>query len=201
MQGNDMTRNEQTLAVYSATAATYRALTQALDASSGRELLTDRLLPGATILDAGCGWGRDAKAFRDGGYDVVAFDGCPEMAAQASSYLGTPVATLRFQDVAFPPVFDGIWARASLLHLEPDELVDALRRLLAALKPRGVMYACFKEGEGETVDEAGRYFHFMTETRFAELLAVTGGELIDIVTTADQFGRGHRWLNFLVRNR
>ncbi|KWU19087.1 class I SAM-dependent methyltransferase [Burkholderia cenocepacia] len=200
MQTKDKTLNERTLEVYAATAATYQALTQALDASSGREMLTSRLPRGAAVLDAGCGWGRDAKEFRKDGYAVTAFDGCPEMAALACGYALMPVSTLRFQNVSFPPMFDGIWARASLLHLEHDELVDALRRLLASLRPGGWMYACFKEGEGEQVDDAGRYFYFMTEQRFGQLLAVAGGKLVETTHTPDQFGRGHQWLNFLVQH-
>jgi cyclopropane fatty-acyl-phospholipid synthase-like methyltransferase len=193
-----VTPNERTLAVYAQIASEYRQKTAVLDATVGRDALTSRLAPGAHILDAGCGWGRDARTFKDAGFRVTAFDGCAEMAREASDFLGEPVQTLRFQDMTYPPVFDGVWARASLLHLEPCELADSMTRLLAALKPDGWLYTCFKEGEKERVDAQGRYFHDMTSARFSELLKHTGGTLREVYVTADQFGRPEHWINFLV---
>lgn len=196
-----MTPNARTLAIYAQIAAEYREKTAALDANAGRDALTRRLAPGSHILDAGCGWGRDARTFKDAGYKVTAFDGCPEMAREASDFLGEPVETLRFQDMAYPAIFDGVWARASLLHLEPAELTEAMRRLLAALKPDGWLYACFKEGEDERVDAQGRYFHDMTTDRFRTQLEHTGGTLREAYVTADQFGRAEHWINFVVSKR
>jgi len=171
-----------------------------LDASSHREWLTTKIPPGGAILDAGCGWGRDAKAFQEEGFVVAAFDGCAAMAQQASQHLGQPVPTLRFQEMAFmPSSFDGVWARASLLHLEPDEMAGALKHLIGALKPRGWLYACFKEGSQTYVDAAGRYFTNMTESAFRAILAQSGhGVLREVLVTEDQFGRENRWLNVLV---
>jgi cyclopropane fatty-acyl-phospholipid synthase-like methyltransferase len=200
-ESSGMTPNQQTLAIYSRIAPEYREKTETLDATTGRDVLTGRLAPGAHILDAGCGWGRDARTFVEAGFQVTAFDGCPEMAQEASRFLCVPVATLRFQDMSFPEMFDGVWARASLLHLEPQELEAALVSLMAALKPNGWLYACFKEGEGERVDAQGRYFQDMTEARFRQLLARTGGTLHECYVTEDQFGRTERWINFLVAKR
>ena len=46
---------------------------------------------------------------------------------------------LCFEDVAWQDRFDGIWACASLLHVAPADLPDALRRLQRALRPGGVL--------------------------------------------------------------
>ena len=45
------------------------------------------------ILDAGCGSGRDAKAFDDRGHQVSAFDASGELAELASEYCGFAVQT------------------------------------------------------------------------------------------------------------
>ncbi len=42
----------------------------------------------AHILDAGCGSGRDSKAFLERGYTVSAFDASQEMVKLASDYTG-----------------------------------------------------------------------------------------------------------------
>jgi ubiquinone/menaquinone biosynthesis C-methylase UbiE len=44
--------------------------------------------PGGRILDAGCGPGRDALAFADRGYEVVAFDASEAMVRLARERVG-----------------------------------------------------------------------------------------------------------------
>jgi hypothetical protein len=105
---------------------------------------------------------------------------------------------LRFQDMDFASIFDGVWARASLLHLEPADLKEALRKLVSALKSNGWLYACFKEGEGERFDADGRFFCDMSESRFRSMLLKTDGSLRECLAAEDQFGRPERWIHFLV---
>ena len=83
----------------------------------------------AQILDAGCGSGRDARAFANLGHRVTAFDDSPALIALAESHLGQPVHCLRFQDIAWQEAFDGIRGCASLLHVPAAELPDMMRRM------------------------------------------------------------------------
>ena len=69
------------------------------------------------ILDAGCGTGRDSRAFLDAGYTVEAFDGSPPLAELAGSFIGQPVRVLNFREVGWRAECDGVWACASLLHV------------------------------------------------------------------------------------
>ena len=71
-----------------------------------------RLPNGGRILDAGCGSGRDVRAFLDRGYEVCAIDASPRLAELASRYCGLSVQVLRLQDVQWQSSFDGIWACA-----------------------------------------------------------------------------------------
>lgn len=108
------------------------------------------LLPdGAHILDAGCGSGRDTKAFAERGYVVTAFDATPEMAELAAQFSGQKIDVLRFQEMAYVAEFDGIWACASLLHVPLAELPAVFARFVAALKPGGYWSMSFKHGNGE----------------------------------------------------
>jgi SAM-dependent methyltransferase len=174
--------------------------TIAVDMSSLYARFLRRLPNGGHILDAGCGSGRDVRAFLDRGYEVYAIDASPRLAELASSYCGLSVQVLRLQDVRWQNSFDGIWACASLLHVPVLELPGVLIRIADALKPRGVLYASFKYGQGER-DHNGRRFTDLDETGLADLLREVKGlkELETWVTTDLRPGReAESWLNTLL---
>lgn len=151
------------------------------------------------ILDAGCGSGRDSKAFLTQGYRVRAFDASPQLAQLASEYIGRPVAVQSFQELTDERCYDGIWACASLLHLPEVEIPDALQKLWAALKPGGVLYLSFKVGTGER-EHQGRHFTDASETRLKNwLTGLSDINHSELWITADQRpNRTEEWLNALV---
>lgn len=151
----------------------------------------------ASILDAGCGSGRDTKYFIERGYQVTAFDASAEIAALAEKEIGRTVQVQRLQDIRYKYQFDGIWACASLLHVPAKELSDVFRRLACALRPNGVIYCSFKYGQGE-YDKQGRRFTDMDEVGLQALVEGIGELSIkELWVTADcRPGRElDRWLN------
>lgn len=171
-----------------------------VDMSFWRDKFEACVQPGGRILDAGCGSGRDSKAFMEHGYDVVAFDASSEMCRMASEVLGQQVLEMRFDEVEFEDEFDGIWACASLLHVPNEELPAVLGRLYKALKEQGVMYVSFKYGEG-TVQRGERTFSDFTEETVKVLMGNAGFEMIECGVTTDlRPGRGEeKWVNGIVR--
>lgn len=115
------------------------------------------LKQGACILDAGCGSGRDSKFFKEHGFNVTAIDASSEMCRLASEYTGLLVECISFNEIEYNNKFDGIWACASLLHIEKNKLPELLKKFNKALKPGGVMYASFKYGNTEE-KRLGRFF-------------------------------------------
>lgn len=159
------------------------------------------LPPGARILDAGCGSGRDTKAFSERGYEVEAFDASPALATRARQLTGKSVEVMRFRELNTVEKYDGIWCCASLLHVPENELSDVMARLARALKPGGVWYLSFKYGRGERVKD-GRRFTDMDEALLRKIVAGVGVEIEKVWLTGDaRPGReAERWLNgFLVR--
>ena len=159
------------------------------------------LLPGAVILDFGCGSGRDTKYFLDRGFRVEATDGSEELCRLASDYTGIPVKHMYFEDLCECRKYDGIWACASVLHLPKAKLKDVFGRMVKALKAQGVIYTSFKYGtfEGE---RRGRYFTDFTLESFSESIADPENiSIIEHWITGDvRPGRGEeRWLNLLLR--
>lgn len=157
------------------------------------------LKPGARILDAGCGSGRDAKAFREMGYAVEAFDASAELVELARQHTGLPVKQMRFEEVTEVERYDGIWCCASLLHVPLAELPGVMAQLAKALKPGGVWYLSFKYGCGER-EKDGRRFTDMDEAGFAEVLSeLSGIEVMKCWQTHDQRPeRDDSWINLVL---
>jgi len=158
------------------------------------------LKPGARILDAGCGSGRDAKAFSEMGYEVEAFDASAELVELARQHTGLPVKQMRFEEVTEVERYDGIWCCASLLHVPLAELPGVMAQLAKALKPGGVWYLSFKYGSGER-EKDGRRFTDMDEAGFAEFLSgLSGVEVMECWLTGDRRNvhKHEKWLNFLL---
>lgn len=189
---------DDTAQYYRQFAAEFFESTVGVDMSPIRERFAALLDAGAMILDAGCGSGRDAKAFAEQGFRVSAFDASPELAARASDHCGFAVEVRTFHEVDEVNAYDGIWCCASLLHVVPGEMPGIVSRLWAALAPGGVLYASFKRGTGTRL-HGGRHFTDADESQVAKWLAALP-ELArsDIWVTDDQRPeRVEKWTNVL----
>ncbi|OPH51499.1 class I SAM-dependent methyltransferase [Vibrio campbellii] len=154
----------------------------------------------ALILDAGCGSGRDTKAFLDMGYSVEAIDASLAMVNHATSYTGIQVIKKTFQEMGEKEKYDAIWACASLLHVPKDELFDVFTKLTTALKTGGIWYLSFKYGSEERQKD-GRSFTDMNEESIQLLLSKLGG-LVNLKTWLTEDARPDRkekWLNVIVQ--
>ena len=101
-----------------------------------------------TILDLGCGSGRDSLYFLEKGYLVTSVDASEEMVRLSSTLTGQKTHHLKIQDIEFKNKFNGIWACASLLHINESLTKDVLSKLGEALKVDGFLYASYKYGYG-----------------------------------------------------
>jgi SAM-dependent methyltransferase len=134
--------------------------------------------PPFTILDFGCGPGRDLKAFAALGHVAMGLEGSERFAAMARDQ-GLDVWRQDFLKLDLPPHhFDGVFANASLFHVPSQELPRILRELRATLKPRGVLFSSNPHGHDEEGWNRGRYgvYHhpetwrgFLLDAGFSEI--------------------------------
>lgn len=158
---------------------------------------------GGKILDFGCGSGRDTKYFLSKGYNVDAIDGSEKLCKIASEYTGVQVKQMLFEELDVVEEYDGIWACASILHVEKKQLTDIMKKIAIATKTDGVVYASFKYGEFEGVRN-GRFFTYLTEESLGKLLEAVPELVIEkLWTSADvRAERGEeRWLNIVLRKQ
>jgi len=170
-----------TLRHYDDQAASFRDGTRDHDVSQNVAALLCRIEDPApfTILDLGCGPGRDLVTFRSLGHEAVGLDGSLRFVEMARASAGCEVLHQDFLALDLPVErFHGIFANASLFHVPTQELPRVLRELHAALRVRGVLFASNPRGQGEEGWHGERYgaYHdlaswrsFVTATGFQEL--------------------------------
>ena len=94
----------QTLAHYEARAAAFWAGTRDHDVRQNMEALLGAIgaAPPWTILDFGCGPGRDLKTFAALGHTAIGLEGTPSFVAMAREYSGCEVWQQDFLHLALP---------------------------------------------------------------------------------------------------
>jgi SAM-dependent methyltransferase len=131
--------------------------------------------PPFTLLDFGCGPGRDLKAFTELGHVAIGLDGAVNFVAMARAYSGCEVWHQDFLKLDLPDqCFDGIFANASLFHVPSRELPRVLRELHAALKPEGVLFASNPRGQNEEGWHRERYGAYYDLDTWRGYLAAAG---------------------------
>lgn len=158
------------------------------------------LPPGAKILDAGCGNGRDMAEMMRKGYQVSGFDASGEMVRMAKERTdgNANLRQMRFSEFEdAPDTWDGIWAMASLVHVEMDELPDVVNRMMRSLKPGGTLFAALKAGDMSNVAPDGRRMMRVNEETVRAAF-VSGGDLRiskrEIMTSS---GAPDNWINVI----
>ena len=188
-----------TIDYYDNNAKTYFEYTVHADMSDSYRRFLKYLPENSYILDAGCGSGRDSRYFLTHGYMVKAIDGSRELCILASEYIGQEVVNIRFSDIDYINEFDGIWANASLLHVDKNSIENIILRMGKALKPDGIFYASFKYGDSERV-QGERYYNDMNEEQLRKLFSAF--EILEIWMSDDALpGRTEKWLNIIARNK
>ena len=190
-----------TIQYYNQNAESFSSTTKDVEFHETQDRFINKLPKGSSILDFGCGSGRDTKYFRDRGYQVEAVDGSEEICKIATELAGIPVKCMLFQELSEIAKYQGIWACSSVLHLSKAELHDVFTKMITALKPDGYLYTSFKYGEFSGMRN-GRFFTDMTENIFSDFILEHSEVSIEEmwVSTDVRPGRGdEKWLNLILK--
>ena len=141
-------------------------------------------------LDIGCANGREMVDLAAAGFEVTGVD--IAMEALRIGHLRLPRGRFALADAAHLPFrtssFDGAWAAASLLHLEPPEAMAALAEIRRVLRPGGGFYCSVQSGEvrgfvpGRSV-KAPLYYCYWRADAWADLVTNAGLSVVELWET------------------
>jgi SAM-dependent methyltransferase len=169
--------SRSTLRHYDAHAESFREGTWGHDVSQNVTALLAAIEgpPPFTVLDLGCGPGRDLVAFRALGHEPVGLDGSARFVEMARAASGCLVLHQDFLALDLPPErFHGVFANASLFHVPTQELPRVLSELRAALRPRGVLFASNPHGANQEGWQGERYGAYHDWESWRRLLVDAG---------------------------
>lgn len=176
-----------------------------VDTSNLRDRFLKHIPTGGSILDLGCGSGRDTKAFSEMGYNVEAIDGSQELCNKAREFSGCNVYCKDFFEIDSVDKYDGIWACASVLHVEKERIPNLISILIRALRPGGVLYLSFKYGDYAGIRD-GRYFVDLNEDEFKQICEEYSEQYNSELTVIDEWlsedvrrDKPAKWLNEIIK--
>lgn len=188
---------DSTIRYYDDNAEQFIKLTRDVDMSQLYRMFEVLIPRGGTILDVGCGSGRDSKYFLDNGYIVTAIDGSEVLCKAASKYVGIDVIYMNIEKMGLLGAYDGIWACASLLHIKKINMKRVLEELVGMLNANGVLYASWKYGTSERSDN-GKHYSDYNEEQLMEIVDNLDVESSKIWISDDSTREEIKWINLLM---
>jgi ubiquinone/menaquinone biosynthesis C-methylase UbiE len=203
-----MNHLEQTQETYRQIAANYAAAWQKGGTVDSELQKFAALLPeGATVLDVGCGPGLDTAVLQTHHLNVIGLDYSHEMmrVGRDEHSCLAPFVQADMRRLPVGQQIEGIWASASLLHLQRDDMLPTLHEFWRVLKPDGLLYFSVKQGVGEEWVRTEKYGHdllrFFTFWQAETLDPLLQTAAFHIIDGWQEEGRRDTWLVRFMRKK
>ncbi len=185
---------------YEANCEDYFHSTVDIEPSSFLYPLTDILLPGAKVLDIGCGSGRDLYWLSERGFQPTGFERSPNLAAMARKHSHCPVIEGDFCSYDFSSLqFDALVLVGALVHLSKPELPAIFRSICQALVHPGCVLLTLKEGNGSKTFKDGRVFTLWSREELESIFAGINLEIVRFTRSTSKLRIDDMWLGYVLR--
>ncbi|MBM9536743.1 class I SAM-dependent methyltransferase [Desulfobulbus alkaliphilus] len=178
----------------------YFASTVDIDPSAFLEPLARQLKPKATVLDIGCGSGRDLLWLAKRGFRPTGFEQSPGLASMARKHAGCPVIEGDFTLYDFSGLqFSALVFVGSLVHLSHEAYPAVLKSTFRALVPGGIVLITMKEGDGTTLAADGRVFTLWARQDIEQIFAMNQLHTLDFSRQTSKIRPSDIWLGYVLR--
>lgn len=180
----------------------YHEQTCAIDPASFLSPLAAALRPGSTILDVGCGSGRDMKWLKKQGFNPTGFERSEGLAAVAREHSDCPVIEGDFEVYDFSGMaMDAIVLVGALVHVPHERFEGVLSNILRALTPPGHVLLTLKEGDRDVEVLGDRVFYRWQDGVLRGTFAGLGLAVKDFSRQVSKIRKTDVWLGYVLKLR
>ena len=186
--------DRETLAAYDSGAAAFARDWHEQPAPADLYAVVKRFFrPAGRTADIGCGSGREVAFLAANGFDALGYDASDALLEQAR----VRYPKLTFQAAFLPELsglpdaaFDNVLCETVIMHLRRPQILAAVRRLIAILKPDGILYLSWRVTEGaDQRDRRGRLYSAFESALVCEGLDGVATVLLDDEVVSASSGR------------
>ncbi|MEA3468493.1 MAG: class I SAM-dependent methyltransferase [Thermodesulfobacteriota bacterium] len=171
-----------------------------IDSNNFLSPLANHLNIGDSILDIGCGSGRDLLWGVQQGYKAVGFEQSPGLAKLARKHSLCTVIEGDFTSYDFSKLrFTALIFVGSLVHLSKEKLPIILKSTCRALVPGGLLFITMKEGDGFSQSDDGRVFTLWSQKDLEQVFANQHLQTLDFSKQTSKIRSDDVWLGYVLR--
>ena len=181
----------------------YHKATVRVDPSSFLEPIAQRLSPSATILDVGCGSGRDMLWFGNRGFLVTGFERSPGLAELARKHSGCQVIEGDFEQYDFSCLsVDAIVLVGALVHVPHTQFQRVLDNIVRGLKQEGHALLSMKEGRSTSPDlSPERVFHLWNDRDLRHTFKELDLTIVNFFKQTSRIRDTDVWLGYVLQKK
>ena len=177
----------------------YHEKTFHIDPSSFLEPLVRHLKAGDTVLDVGCGSGRDLCWLKAHGFNVTGFERSKGLAALARKHAGCEIIEDDFEVFDFSTLnVDAVLLSGSLVHVAQNRFEAVFENIVSGLKGGGILLVSLKQGYGSSTDADGRQFYFWQDLDLGDIFKRHVFRRIDFHRGVSKVNAKDIWLSYIL---
>ena len=175
--------------------------TVSIDPTSFLSPLVRCLPPGGTILDVGCGSGRDMRLLKDRGFRPEGFELSEGLAALARADSGCPVREGDFEVYDFSGMeVDAVLLVGALVHVAHERFQEVFSNILRTLKPGGHVLLTLKEGAQDVEVSGGRIFYLWRDKSLRKVFEQLKLAVVDFARQVSKIREMDVWLGYVLKS-
>ena len=180
----------------------YHEQTFGIDPASFLSPLVRCLPPGGSVLDVGCGSGRDMRGLKDRGFRPDGFERSESLAALARANSGCPVREENFEVYDFSGMeVDAVLLVGALVHVPHERFQEIFSNILRALKPGGHALLTLKEGDQDAEVLGDRVFYRWREKSLVKVFEQLKLAVVDFARQVSKIREMDVWLGYVLKGR
>ena len=178
----------------------YHDRTFSVDPSSFLNILVTHLQTGSTVIDVGCGSGRDILWLKNRGYDAVGLERSSGLARLAREHTHSRIIEADFETFNFADLaVDALLLIGALVHLPHPRFPAVLKAICLALKQPGLLLITMKQGKESATAPDGRQFYLWQDEDLRTVFQSLHLSVVETFIQPSKINPTDIWLGYLLK--